>query len=360
MDPIEKAIRNAFEKGDARDRAFREKVYRSAFAALDKTLKNNPQVTVEKAIARRKALQTKITQIEAEFVAPPPPVAPSLDMSPSLDGVRPTQNTRPSPRAPQGGPRVEPGFDGIDNPSPVAERSGGFAVDPDMRREPRRRGWGGLLFFLLFLAILAGAGYWAYQNGIIRQLADQYLGSSATTTTTPETTDGQPIEPAPAQPSSSAPPALGEQSDESRNWINVFDPTDPATARATGGAAARGANDPAGPYLEARSNGADGTVVFDVGQGILDQLKGRSATFDIVARGAGGSGTQVSVDCDFGPLGDCGRKRYAITPDRADYLFEVTFPNETPRAGGTITINTDVSGGTGAVDIFEIRVAPAE
>ncbi len=35
MDPIEKAIRNAFEKGNADDRAFRERVYRSAFAALN-------------------------------------------------------------------------------------------------------------------------------------------------------------------------------------------------------------------------------------------------------------------------------------------------------------------------------------
>ena len=35
LDPIEKAIRNAFEKGNAEDRVFRERVYRSAFAALD-------------------------------------------------------------------------------------------------------------------------------------------------------------------------------------------------------------------------------------------------------------------------------------------------------------------------------------
>ncbi|MBE7183354.1 MAG: hypothetical protein INR68_02970 [Methylobacterium mesophilicum] len=358
MDPIEKAIRNAFEKGDPRDRAFREKVYRSAFAALDKTLKNNPSITVEKAIARRKALQAKITQIEAEFVAPPPPAAPSLDMSPSLDGVRPVQNGRAAPRVSKGGPRVEPGFDSFDGPSPAEERSGGFMVDPDMRREPRRRGWGGLIAFLLFLAIVAGGGYWAYRNGTARQLAERYLGNGAATTS--ETAGEQPADAPPAQEAASSPPVLGERSDANRNWINVFDPADPATARATGGAAARGASEEAGAYLEVRSNGPDGAVVFDVGQGVLDQLKGRAATFDIIARGAGGSNTQISVSCDFGPLGDCGRKRYAVGPDHTDYLFEVTFPNTAPRAGGTITVNTDVSGGAGAVDIFEIRVAPAE
>ncbi|RWE28889.1 MAG: hypothetical protein EOS77_24650, partial [Mesorhizobium sp.] len=55
LDAIEKAIRNAFEKGNAEDRAFRERVYRSAFAALDRVLQANPNLTVEAAISRRKA-----------------------------------------------------------------------------------------------------------------------------------------------------------------------------------------------------------------------------------------------------------------------------------------------------------------
>jgi hypothetical protein len=65
LDVIEKAIRSAFEKGNAEDKGFREKVYRSAFAALDRALQQNPNVTVEVAIKRRKALQAKITEIEA-------------------------------------------------------------------------------------------------------------------------------------------------------------------------------------------------------------------------------------------------------------------------------------------------------
>ena len=74
MDAIEKAIRNALEKGDAEDRAFREKVYRSAFAALERALQANPSVTVETAIRRRKGLQAKITEIEAEFLPAVPPM----------------------------------------------------------------------------------------------------------------------------------------------------------------------------------------------------------------------------------------------------------------------------------------------
>ncbi|MEP1516838.1 MAG: hypothetical protein ABJK32_12285, partial [Nitratireductor sp.] len=45
LNPIEKAIRNALDKGDAGDRAFREKVYRSVHAALERTLQANPGVT---------------------------------------------------------------------------------------------------------------------------------------------------------------------------------------------------------------------------------------------------------------------------------------------------------------------------
>ncbi|TIS64088.1 MAG: hypothetical protein E5W43_17700, partial [Mesorhizobium sp.] len=85
MDAIEKAIRNAFEKGNPEDRAFREKVYRSAFAALDRVLQANPNVTVEAAINRRKAVQAKITEIESEFlpaVQAVPDVTLPLDSGP--------------------------------------------------------------------------------------------------------------------------------------------------------------------------------------------------------------------------------------------------------------------------------------
>ncbi|TIT46512.1 MAG: hypothetical protein E5W64_17600, partial [Mesorhizobium sp.] len=79
MDAIEKAIRNALEKGNAEDRAFRERVYRSAFAALDRALQANPGVTVEVAIKRRKAIQAKITEIESEYLPAVPGVAPRID-----------------------------------------------------------------------------------------------------------------------------------------------------------------------------------------------------------------------------------------------------------------------------------------
>ena len=83
LDAIEKAIRNAFEKGNAEDRAFRERVYRSAFAALDRALQANPGVTVEAAIKRRKAVQAKIAEIESEFL----PAVPDVGRARSEDAA---------------------------------------------------------------------------------------------------------------------------------------------------------------------------------------------------------------------------------------------------------------------------------
>ena len=85
MDVIEKAIRNAFEKGDADDRAFREKVYRSAFAALERALQANPDLAPETAAKRRSDLQAKIAEIETEFI---PAVAP---VRPAAATARPTR-----------------------------------------------------------------------------------------------------------------------------------------------------------------------------------------------------------------------------------------------------------------------------
>ncbi|MGO4839167.1 hypothetical protein AB4144_43670, partial [Rhizobiaceae sp. 2RAB30] len=118
MDVIETAIRNAFEKGDASDRAYREKVYRSVFAALDRALKANPNITVEAAINRRKGLQAKIAEIESEFIPAVPTVQPdvaSVERALDRDEIRP--GTPGAPAAPV--PEVSLGRQ---EPAPAAHR----------------------------------------------------------------------------------------------------------------------------------------------------------------------------------------------------------------------------------------------
>lgn len=68
LNPIEKTIRTALERGDAEDRAYREKVYRSVYAALEKSIAANPDLPEDAVLHRREMLKTSIRTVEQEFV----------------------------------------------------------------------------------------------------------------------------------------------------------------------------------------------------------------------------------------------------------------------------------------------------
>lgn len=374
MDPIEKAIRNGLSKGDARDVAFREKVYRSAFAALDRALQANPSTTVENAIARRKELQNRVAQVEAGFLAPPEPDPFERDWMPSLSAERDDGRLDGRPVPPvsigsardggKGGARPagwgEPALDdalgGAAYSDGEAARFGegedamgdGFvAADPDKRRQPRRRRPLAVLLTVLVLLAAAGAGGW--------WLLDEGLPLGSPDGTPPRTVED---ELAGDEPGAGGP--LGSTT-ENRTWINVFSPDDPSTVNVPEGGQAEVRTAEGIPFLRVRSGGNGAPVRFDVGQGVLEQLAGKKAVFDIVARAEDGADTQVSVECDFKGFGTCGRKRYAVTnAARADFLFDVEFPASPPSGGGTINVDSDVAGGAKAVDIYEIRVSAGE
>ncbi|WP_353643092.1 hypothetical protein [Mesorhizobium sp. WSM2239] len=405
MDAIEKAIRNAFEKGNAEDRAFREKVYRSAFAALDRALQANPSLTVEAAINRRKAMQAKITEIESEFqpaaaarAAPEPSagVAPevaadgSVAPEPRIDGapdraartdsepiavakpggeprfdvsVEPERRgaAEPSARAPEvsfdrrAEPRVSaptPDIGGARSPTLPGDAAAEVAPDRDERRARRRR----LPFAQMFLAatVLAAigiGGWWAFQTGLLKTPAER----DTTVPNPPATVESEDF-----IPEAEAPPLLPGQADAERDWITVFSPENASQVAAPADTSAEVMEDDSGSFLRIRSGESGSAIVFDVGQGILEQIAGKKATFDIVARAEEGQETEMSVDCNFGELGDCGRRRYAVGYQRGDYLFELDFPNASPGSGGTIAINSDFSNQGKAVDIYAIRVSVAE
>ncbi|MBW8908877.1 MAG: hypothetical protein JF620_07610 [Mesorhizobium sp.] len=397
MDAIEKAIRNAFEKGNAEDRAFRERVYRSAFAALDRVLQANPNITVEAAISRRKAVQAKIAEIESEFIQAVPDVtlppenvapagnaapAPRVDMpavsaAPSVDAPRPQAPAATSPSITVDGPvqpdasdqprsRVLPVVPDImpdetalpDAPSldeaPGAPVGNGAEVTPD-RDERRIRGRRLPLTAIFVVATLLAAigigGYFAFQTGVFKTAAQLDTG---------------PPEPTPSLDSEdSSPPVAGSpqkpgEADQSKNWINVFLPSDPTHVSTPSDASADVMKDDTGQFLRIRSGASGSAIAFDVGQGVLEKLAGKHAMFDIVARSEEGKETQISVDCNFGNLGDCGRKRYAVGHERNEYLFDVQFPDMHPGAAGTIAVNSDFDKQGKSVDIYEIRVSIAE
>lgn len=417
MDAIEKAIRNAFEKGNAEDRSFREKVYRSAFAALDRALQANPGVTVETAINRRKAMQAKIAEIESEFLpaiepapqaptrniedvasealddeatpvvdaAPSPsnPSVPTIDMpgrtdeavreptheAPTLgavlreaapgsvqEAVEPPLAATATTDAPRG--RVMPVVPDImpERPLPgsvpLAGSGANVAPDRDERRaRGKRRGIPALFVGLTLLGLIAIGAWWLYQAGVFKTLEERGQLPSQ-----PATVEDEDFTPS----GDASEPLKPGQADTSGTWITVFTPKDPTLVNAPSDSKADVMEDDTGSFLRLRSGNSGSAVSFDVGQGILEQLAGKHAVFVISARAEEGQETQLSVDCNFGELGDCGRKRYAVGHERNEYLFDVQMPDKQPGAAGTIAINSDFDNKGKSVDIYEIRVSPAE
>ncbi len=380
MDPVEKAIRNALEKGNAEDRAFRERVYRSAFAALERATQSQPQLTVEMAIKRRQNLQAKITNIESEFL----PAAPALPVQPgevpviSLDEPPAAVEapTVEAPATPAGDAGVAPSvaldrqeetaaeapsvdFGVGPEPEPVLAGSSPAATvapDRDERRARKRRPLAAAFVILTLVCAAAIGGLWAYQTGLLKLGSEQ---QPAPPEIVQEEEDFDPAQEVPLQPGESG--TLGEEStQELRNWITVFSPDDPSAANAPSGATAEVSEDESGRFMRIRSGNTGSAVVFDVGQGVLEQIVGKKAVFDISARSEDGTQTQISISCDFGELGDCGRKRYAVGYERGEYLFDVQLSGNRPGAAGSIAINSDFSNEGKAVDIYEIKVSVVE
>ncbi len=416
---IEKAIRNAFDKGDADDRAFREKVYRSAFAALERALQANPNLSPDVAEKRREALQAKVIEIETEFIPAVPSVdppsaqpldpgpdwsftpsvepddgrpvsaAPPVDpiatrMSPAPDPAvaapepavetpaapksatpEPAEPRLPEPpaapqhEASQHRPLPEPffpdvsDFDSSAGPSPEArmdEAEVSTDGGPNVATERRRRPLTAVFLGVTVLALAAIGIWWAISTGLIK-----IPGGSETDEITQLPPDDEEFTPGEEE----APQKPGE-ADAERNWILVFSPTDPTTINAPADTKAEVMNSDSGDFVRIRSSAAGSAISFDVAKGVLEQIAGKHAVFDVVARAEEGKETQFSVDCNFGELGDCGRKRYQAGHDKGDFLFEMDLPAKAPGAEGTIAINSDVEGGAKALDVYEVKVSVSE
>lgn len=362
MDAIEKAIRSAFGKGDARDRAFREKVYRSAFAALERTLQSRDDLPEATKRARREALKAKITEIETEFMpaaraaAPQPetrpqPASAPARQAPAAPPVEPAAPARQQ-QGPGSGRNVDaaPRIERADRRSPAASESARETARRIREALPRRRRPFAMIFLVTTLVAFVGIGiWWTMSSGILMSSEERDtsvrnppMRLQEEDFSAGESTDG-------AQPGSRV----------GGDWITVFTPSDPTTVAAPGSASAEVMQDDERQFLRISSS-ADAGVVFDVGRGVLEQLAGRRAIFAVDARTDDGADTQIAISCHFGTLGDCGRKRYVVGPAQTEYLFEVDFPAATPTGGGTIAIVPDVSGEGRVLDVFSIRAAVAD
>ncbi len=337
MESIERAIRNAFAKADAHNPATRQRIYEAAWGAHERALTTNTALSEEQKKQRRQKIKDAISDIEAEFKTGQAASRqePSLDAPSSSDPLL-------GDDVYQAGPA--PDTADIRTSSKKGKRaSADLGYEAGVSRKDRKKKKRSPLVSVgipvMVIVILGLIGFSLYNS-----FADFTRGNGSS----PLLTDN-----------SMAPIKEGEDP-EGRTWINIFTPADATRMSVQGRATAEIKREGTNSFARVQTSGANDSVTFDVGEGVLNQLAGKKATFDIVARSDDGKTTQMSVNCDFAGLGDCGRRRYDVRDSVSDFLFDQEFQaGQSAGRAGKITINSDLSGSGKAVDIYAIRVTTA-
>ncbi len=339
MDAIEKAIRGALDKGDAQNASYRERVYKSAFSALERALGSRDTITDEMAERRRAGLRAKILEIESEFVPAAGEEAGSIRPSEPLPSP-PRDMAADAPEVAVAG--------GYSDSSDTAVESEGY----DYEDEPRRRRPWAMLFMSALVVAAAGTGvWWTIQSGILLPVEER----DGSVPNPPPKLDDESFRP------EKLPDGSGDsgKADIPRNWIAIYETADTTGVTVPEGAKAELVERDGENYLRIGSSSA-AELLFDIGEGTLERIAGGKAIFSVSARAQEGKTTQISVACELGELGDCGRKRYEVGEALSEFLFEVELAATSPGSAGTIAISPDITGSGNLLDIKEIRVAITE
>jgi hypothetical protein len=234
-------------------------------------------------------------------------------------------------------------------PAALPESEVPVAQAPAKPGSEPRRGWAFLFILITLLAFFIMALWIAFSTGALKVRGAAETPAVETVTVAPAD------QPTPAAEA----PVPAPVSDD---WLMIFRPDNPGdlVVDPTIKADIKGQGPLARLRIEpAPSTTGDAAVVFSIGQGILQQVAGKKAVFDIVAAADKGKPTQISVLCDFAGLGDCGRKRYQIDDATSDNLFQIEFPAGTAEGAGEFILNPDVDGKGRALEIYAIKVRVA-
>ena len=381
MSGLETAIRNALARSERANAEVRARIYQSARNALEAGLRKQEVSDPETIAAQRHRLEATIHQIEAEeragHVAPqsrevrvdpavearPEPVAhaeraarpePALDAEPRVETERRVEAERPA-TSDIGAIRPEraDGFGKGGKPAAGAAQPADFR--PERAAKPRRRR-GRLFSFLLVVATLIAAcgalAWWVQTSGLLEELRNGTDNSPSPATVSGEDFSGEdPIK-----------RALDTQSRFTADWRAVFAPAD--TAKLSAGPAGRfeAVSTNEGPAVRVTSSNPerDGAVEIAVSPEILGEMGGKTSTISMALQAVGDKPVQVTVECDFGTMGGCGRHRFTVSA-RTDILFQVEFGGSlSPSEPGHLLLNSDITGGDASVNLYAVRILPGE
>jgi hypothetical protein len=245
---------------------------------------------------------------------------------------------------------ISPAFDRAEMSRPVPVSPPEIvAADRVARSREKRRPFAAFFVGAALLSLLAIGVVFAFQTGLFKSPLER----DTSVPNPPPPLESEDFDPA----AESGAPALSDQPPSQQDWLAIYTPANADGASAPGDASMEAMQDDSGAFLRIRSGESGSAIIFDVPRDILTQLAGKRAVFSILARAEGGQETEISVECNFGELGDCGRRRYEVGYERGEYLFEVDLPAGQPGANGTIAINSDFSGQGKAIDIYEVNAA---
>lgn len=338
MDPIEKAIRNALEKGDALDPAFRQRVYVSAEHALARSLAAHAAMAPADKHARIEKLRRIASQIEHEFT---PATEPML--SPQSVSGEESWRVRPEPQRAQ--QTVETPVQAVRAKKNLREAPEDLVgVSAKSNRRLSR-----LFIFITTLAMIIMLGWLLWTSGIFDKPNDD-SGNPAEVETSESSSDN-------------AAPRLGAASDAEEGWISVFAPSDAAAIDLSGGLSAdlKGTGQTAYVLLTApEGQSGKSAASIEIGRGLLESLRGKKVVFDIKSKAGDIAGSQMSVACDLAGMGECQRTRFQLESQLMDNLVSVQLGDIAPEASGVLTISPSMEGKGSPIEIHSIRVRIAD
>jgi len=403
------------ERSDRANPEIRARIYQSARQALEAGLRKQDITDVNVVAAQRQRLEATIRQIEAEERTRPPqviPVSPDLDaphVSPSAPGPEIGQSAqRPEPvmsvrgetrdppmsasgTAPAGPMSVEPAGReddfgdmragpadhlGADSDvratadAPPAARSMNFKPERAAVRRKPRKFFSRLLVFCILLAFLGVGAWWIRTSGVLMPASQRdtsvpnppahvdsqdFGGNGNDDAMSSEDDNSGPVNPGLA--------TIDPQNSFSAEWLEILKPTDAPKVATGPQSKAENVSENEGPAvrLTSLSSGSDGSGSIEVPVNVLQQMAGKASTIALTLQSTSDAPTQITVECDFGSLGRCGRHRFTVSRQKTDALFQVQFDRSmAPTGSGRLIINSDVDGKARGVNIYAIRVLPGQ
>ncbi len=415
MSGLETAIRSALDRSDRANPEIRARIYQSARQALEAGLRKQDITDINVIAAQRQRLEATIREIEADERARPMqamPVSPELDaphVSPSVlrsdarqaaaRPQEPVMSVRGETRDPpmSAGPAVPPeptstelaareddfgdmragpadhlGADSDVRPTADAPppRSMNFKpVRAAVRRKPRKF-FSRLLVFCILLAFLGVGAWWIKTSGLLMSASrrdtsvpnppahvdsQDFSGNSNDDDTSDQDDNSGPVNPGLA--------TIDPQNSFSAEWLEVLKPTDAPKVTTGSQSKAENVSENEGPAvrLTSLSSGPDGSGSVEVPVNVLQQMAGKASTVALTLQSTSDAPTQITVECDFGSLGRCGRHRFTVSRQKTDSLFQVKFDRAmAPTGSGRLIINSDVDGKARGINIYAIRVLPGQ